>query len=157
MITSRPSGASTSTNHTVTEIQNEEELRTEIKKEIEGYWETQVANHLQHEVYHRLLDHSEINFPEKFLKRWMEIGGEKQKSAEEVEKEFPGFVDQLKWSLINEKIAKEQNLEITADEIKDFAKKQLFGYMGMQMMDDEQPWVEEYLNKMMQDRKLLTG
>ena len=137
------------------EIQNEEELRTEIKKEIEGYWETQAANHLQHEVYHRLLDHSETTFPESFLKRWMEIGGEKQKSTEEVEKEFPGFVDQLKWSLINEKIAKEQNLEITADEIKDFAKKQLFGYMGMQMMDDEQPWVEEYLNKMMQDRKFI--
>ena len=49
----------------------------------------------------------------------------------------------------------DQKLEITPDDIKTFAKKQLFGYMGMQMMDEEQPWVEEYLNKMMQDRKFL--
>ncbi len=27
--------------------------------------------------------------------------------------------------------------------------------MGMQMLGDEQPWVEEYLNKMMQDRKFI--
>lgn len=137
------------------EIRNEEELRAEVKKEIEAYWEGQANNHLQHEIYHRLLDHSEITFPENFLKRWLETGTDKHKSHEEVEKEFPGFVDQLKWSLITEKIAKDQNLEITPEDIRQYAKKQLFGYMGMQMLDEEQPWVEEYLGKMMQDRKFL--
>lgn len=137
------------------EISNEEELRAEIKKEIEAYWEGQTRNQVQHEIYHRLLDHSEISFPENFLKRWLEMGTEKQKSPEEVEREYPGFVNQLKWSLINDRVASEQNLEITADDIKDFAKKQLFGYMGMQTIGDDQPWVEEYLNKMMQDRKFI--
>jgi FKBP-type peptidyl-prolyl cis-trans isomerase (trigger factor) len=137
------------------EIQNLDELKAEIKKEIEAYWETQSRNHLQHEIYHRLLDHSEITFPESFLKRWLEIGTEKQKTPEEVEHEFPGFVNQLKWSLINDRIGVEQKLEITAEDIKEFAKKQLFGYMGMQMLGEEQPWVEEYLNKMMQDRKFI--
>ena len=61
----------------------------------------------------------------------------------------------MKWTLINDRISVDQKLEITADDIKGFAKKQLFGYMGMQMMDEEQPWVEEYLDKMMQDRKFV--
>lgn len=137
------------------EIKTEEEFRAEIKKDIESYWENESKKHFQHEIYHRLLEHSEVTFPENFLKRWLETGTDKQKSAEEVEQEYPGFVNQLKWTLINDKIAKDQNLEITPDDIKSFAKKQLFGYMGMQMMDDEQPWVEEYLNKMMQDRKFI--
>lgn len=137
------------------EIKTEEEFREEIKKDIANYWENESKKQFQHEIYHRLLDHSEITFPEAFLKRWLETGTEKRKSPEEVEKEYPGFVNQLKWTLINEKIGKEHNLEITADEIKDFAKKQLFGYMGMQMMDEEQPWVEEYLNKMLQDRRFV--
>lgn len=137
------------------EIKTEEEFRAEIKNEIEAYWESQAKNHLQHEIYHRLLDHSEIPFPENFLKRWLENNGEKQKSAEEVEKEFPGFVNQLKWTLINDKIATEQKIEIKPEDLKDFAKKQLFGYMGMQSIGDDQPWVEEYLNKMMQDRKFI--
>ncbi len=137
------------------EIQSEEELRSEIRKDIEEYWKTQSANQVQHEVYHRLLDHSPIRFPETFLKKWLETGMEKQKSPEEVEQEYPSFVNQLKWTLINEKIATEQKIEVNPADIKDFAKKQLFGYMGMQMMDDEQPWVEDYLNKMVQDRKFV--
>lgn len=137
------------------EIKTEEELRAEIKKEIGAYWETQSKNHLQHEIYHRLLDHSEISFPESFLKRWLENSAEKQKTPEEVEKEFPSFVNQLKWSLITDRIAHDQNLEIKMEDIRDFAKKQLFGYMGMQTLGDDQPWVEDYLNKMMQDKKFM--
>jgi FKBP-type peptidyl-prolyl cis-trans isomerase (trigger factor) len=137
------------------DIKNEEEFRAEIRKDIETYWENESKKQFQHEVYHRLLDHSVITFPEAFLKRWLETGTEKQKTPEEVEKEYPHFVNQLKWTLINDKISADQKIEITADDIKTFAKKQLFGYMGMQMMDEEQPWVEEYLNKMMQDRKFV--
>ena len=137
------------------EITSEEQLREEIRNEIAGYWSTQSKNHLQHQIYHKLLDHAQIPFPESFLKRWLETGGEKPKTAEEVEKEFPSFVNQLKWTLINDRIANEQKLEVKPEDIKEFAKKQLFGYMGMQMLAEEQPWVEEYVNKMMQDRKFI--
>ncbi len=137
------------------ELTNEADFRAEIKKEIEAYWQEQSKNQAQHEIYHRLLDHSNITFPENFLKRWLENNGEQQKTPEEVEKEFPGFVNQLKWSLINEKIAKDQSIEVKPEDLKEFAKKQLFGYMGMQAMGEEQPWLEEYLNKMMQDRKFV--
>lgn len=137
------------------DIKTEEELREEIRKEIATYWEGQAKNHLQHEIYHRLIDKTEINFPETFLKRWLETGTENQKTAEEVEKEFPTFVNQLKWTLITDKIAKDQNLQVSADDVKEFAKKQLFGYMGMQMLGEEQPWVDDYLNRMMQDRKFV--
>lgn len=137
------------------EIKTEEELRAEIRSEIESYWENQSKNHVQHEVYHKLLDSTDITFPETFLKRWLETGTDKQKSPEEVEKEFPTFVNQLKWTLITDKIAKDQQFQVNAEDVKAYAKKQLFGYMGMQMLDEEQPWVEEYLNKMMQDRKFI--
>lgn len=137
------------------EIATEADFRAEIKKEIEAYWQEQSKNHFQHEIYHRLLDHSKIEFPEGFLKRWLENNGEQQKSAEEVEKEFPGFVNQLKWSLINDKISKDQNIEIKPEDLKEFAKKQLFGYMGAQNLGEEQPWLEEYVNRMMQDRKFV--
>ncbi len=65
------------------------------------------------------------------------MGTEKQKSPEEVEKEYPGFVNQLKWTLINDRLGADQQLEVTADDIKEFAKKQLFGYMGIQTLDSD--------------------
>ncbi len=110
-------------------VTTEEEFRAEIKKDIESYWETQSRNHLQHEIYHVLLDHTNISFPESFLKKWMQTNEEKKKSEEEVEAEFPSFVNQLKWTLIIDKIVRENNIEVLPEDLKAFAKQQLFGYM----------------------------
>lgn len=138
------------------EIANEEELRKTIKEDIQAQWDAQSKNHRQHEIYHLLLEHTQISFPEDFLKRWMETGGEQQKTPEEVEQEFPGFLNQLKWSLITDKIGADQKIEVTPEDIKGFAKQQLFGYMGMNTPDaEQQPWIEEYVNRMMQDRKFI--
>ncbi len=38
------------------EIKTEADFRNEIKAEIEGYWEKKTKNHLQHEIYHVLVD-----------------------------------------------------------------------------------------------------
>src|SRR5689334_8315072 len=110
---------------------------------------------LQHELYHYLVDHTNIDFPETFLKRWLQQGNEKPRSSEEVEEEFPHFVNQLKWTLISEKIFRENNLELSQDAIKGFAKQQLAGYMGMNVLDESQSWVNDYLNRMMHDRKFV--
>jgi trigger factor len=137
------------------EITNEAEFRNEIKTEIEGYWDKQTKNHLQHEVYHVLVDHTRIEFPESFLKRWMQTGGEQPKSQEEVEHEFPTFVNQLKWTLITDKLVQENGIEVKNEDIEAFAKQQLFGYMGMNMQEEEQPWIAEYITRMMKDRKFV--
>ncbi|HMF71614.1 MAG TPA: trigger factor [Flavitalea sp.] len=137
------------------QIATEEDFRNEIKKDIQSYWDTQSRNHLQHEIYHVLLDHTKIEFPESFLKKWLQTNEEKQKTPEEVETEFPSFVNQLKWTLIIDKIVRENNIEVLPEDLKAFAKQQLFGYMGMNMGDEEQQWITDYVNKMMQDKKFV--
>ena len=52
------------------------------------------------------------------------------KSDEQVEKEFPTFLNQLKWTLITDKIVQDNSIQVNPDEIRNFAKQQLFGYMG---------------------------
>ena len=137
------------------EIKTEDEFKEAVKEEIQNYWHSQSRNHLQHELYHVLLEHTEIKFPEAFLKKWMQNSGEQSKSEDQVEKEYPGFVNQLKWTLITDKLVRDNNIEVNPDDIKAFAKQQLFGYMGMNAMDEEQPWIAEYINRMMHDKKFV--
>jgi len=92
------------------EIKTEAELRGAIKEEIENYWTAQSRNQLQDQLYHYLLDETKMEFPEEFLKRWLQTGGDKEKTPEEVEKEFPAFSNQLKWTLISDKLIKENKL-----------------------------------------------
>jgi trigger factor len=118
-------------------------------------WKAQTSNNLQHSLYHDLLDKTKIEFPESFLKRWLLNGGEKPKTAEEVENEYPAFSNALKWNLITDKIVTENKIEVTPEDIKEAARRQLFSYLGGLPQGDEQPWVEDYVNKMMQDRRFV--
>jgi trigger factor len=146
-----------------TDVKSEADFRNKIREEIQAYWDNQAKSQLQHMAYHELLDGTKIDFPESFLKKWMQTQGDpssktqgdKPKTAEEAEKEFPVFKNQLKWTLITDKIVNENNIDVKPEELKAFAKQQLFGYMGMQSAGGEQPWVESYIDKMMQDRKYI--
>ncbi len=137
------------------EITTAEDFRAEVKKEIENYYAQQARNQIHDQIYHHLVDHTNMDFPESFLKRWLQTGGEKQKTAEEAEQEYPTFINQLKWTLVSSKLAADNKIEVHPDDIREFAKQQLFSYMGGQLgaLGDNQQWVDDYANRMMQDRK----
>jgi trigger factor len=139
------------------EITTEDAFRAEVKKEIENYYAQQSRNQIHDQIYHHLVDHTSMEFPENFLKRWLQTGGEKPKSAEEAEKEYPSFASQLKWTLVSSKLATDNKIEVAPDDIREFAKQQLFSYMGGQLgaLGDNQQWVDDYTNRMMQDRKFV--
>jgi len=135
------------------EVKTEADFRNKMKDQIQTHWDNQARNQIHDQAYHELVDHTEIKFPEGFLKKWMRTQGEQVKSDEEVENEFPVFLNQLKWTLITDKIIRENNISVQPEELRNFAKQQLFGYMGMSGGADEQGWVNDYIEKMMKDRK----
>jgi trigger factor len=137
------------------EIKTEEAFREKVKSELQKQWDAESKNKLQHSIYHLLLDHTQIPFPEEFLKHWLKSQGENNqpKSTEQVEQEFPTFINQLKWTLITDKLIQQNSIQVQPDEIRSFAKQQLLGYMGMNTMDDEQQWVVDYIDRMMKDKK----
>jgi trigger factor len=137
------------------EVKTEADFKNKIVTEIQAYWDAQAKNQLQHQLYHDLLDGTKIEFPQSFLKKWVKTQGEKPKTDDEVEHEFPSFLNQLKWTLITDKIVSENGIQVQPDEIKNFAKQQLLGYMGGTVNDEEQPWIKDYVERMMKDRKFV--
>ncbi len=135
-----------------TEIKTEEEFRNELKQEIQKHWDSQSRLQLHDQIYHNFLD-TTIQFPEEFLKRWLQRGGEKEKSEEEVEAEFPSFTNQLKWTLISDKLIKENNLDVSDEELRENMKKEILQYFGQMKMDGDTSWIESYVDRMMKDEK----
>ena len=134
------------------EIKTEEDFRNELRQEIQKHWDSQSRVQLHDQVYHFLLD-TPVQFPDDFLKRWLQRGGEKEKSEEEVEAEFPSFTNQLKWTLISDKLIKENNLEVTEEELRENMKKEILQYFGQMKMDGDTSWIESYIDRMMKDEK----
>ncbi|HEX2532446.1 MAG TPA: trigger factor [Chitinophagaceae bacterium] len=137
------------------DIKTEEDFRRKVRSDLENQWASESRNQLHHQLYHVLLEGTQIEFPAEFLKRWLRTQGQEgqQKTEAEVEAEFPAFLNQLKWSLITEKLIRDNDIQVQQDDIRQFAKQQLLGYMGMNALDEEQDWVRDYIDRMMKDRK----
>ena len=136
------------------EIKTEEDFRKNIEEEIQKQWDAAGHNQVQDQLYHTLID-APVEFPENFLKRWLEVGGEKLKSKEQVEEEFPKFVDQLKWTLISDKIIKDNNLEVSPEELKNSMKEEISRYFGQMNLGEDVSWLDSYVDRMMKDEKQL--
>ena len=139
------------------EITTEEAFRSAVKDTIVAHFASQARNQIYDQIYHALVDHTPLSFPENFLKRWIQQGGEQPKTPEQAEKEYPTFEKQLKWTLISNQLIQDNKIEVSPEDIKDFAKMQLFNYMGGQinMMGENAQWVEDYANRMLQDKKFV--
>jgi len=135
------------------EIKTEIELRDSIKEEIENYWKGQSRNQLHDQLYHYLLDETKMDFPVEFLKRWLQTGGDKEKTPEQVETEFPTFNNQLKWTLISDKLIKENRLEVADDELREYMKVEIMRYFGTMNLGEDTGWIESYIDRMMKDEK----
>lgn len=137
------------------DVTTEEQFKEKIKEKISTHWDAQARNQIHDQIYHQLIDHTSVSFPEGFLKKWIKTQGEKPKTDEEVENEFPTLLSQLKWTLITEEILKANEITVLPNDLRDFAKQQILGYLGMGMQDAEQPWITEYVDKMMKDKKFI--
>ncbi len=137
------------------EVKTEEEFREKIRQQLEAQWDSESRNQLQHQIYHALLENTQISFPQDFLKRWVKTQNDEKepKTDEQVEQEFPNFLNQLKWTLITDKIVTDNNIQVQQADIREFAKQQLLGYMGGAALDEEQQWVRDYIDRMMKDKK----
>jgi trigger factor len=134
------------------DLKTEEDFRKALEEEIQKQWDAASHNQVQDQLYHTLID-SPLEFPESFLKRWLEIGNEKQKTKDQVEEEYPQFVNQLKWTLISDKIIKDNKLEVTEEELRNNMKKEIMGYFGQMNLGEDTSWIESYVDRMMKDEK----
>lgn len=138
-------------------ITTEAAFKDAIKADIEAYYAAQASNQVHDQIYHALIDDTKMEFPAPFLKRWLQNGGEKQRSEEEAEKEYPVFQDQLKWTLISAKLIEENKIDVQAEDLKAFAKQQLLSYMGGQLggLGNDDQWLNDYAERMLKDRKFV--
>ena len=139
------------------DITTEEDFRKILEEEMQKQWDAASKNQLHDQIYHKLLE-TPLEVPESFLKRWLQIGGEKTKSKQEAEYEYPTFLNQLKWTLISDKIIDENSLEVSEEELRNSFKQQVMGYFGqMNIPDGENEWIDSYIDRMMKDEKQVDG
>ena len=121
-------------------VNSAEEFEAKVIDEIKEYFGRETDYKLRTDARETVLTKTPFDLPDEFLKKWLLKANEKT-TAEEVEKEYDHFRDDLRWQLIKNKIAKENDVKITDEEILEEAKaftKTQFTQYGLYYATDEQ-------------------
>lgn len=134
----------------------EEEMRANIKTELEAYFDGQTDGYLINDLYKAVIENVQFPLPDDFMKRWIKVANEKDVTDEEIDRDYPKFAKQLRWDLITRKLIRENNIENTPEEVKERVRQntiqQLYGY-GLRDLGGD--WVEQFISKQMNDKEAL--
>lgn len=134
-------------------VTTEEGFRDKITEELEGMMMQDSERKLQNDIYNYSLDKVTFELPDEFLKRWLKATNEKL-SDEELEGGYNDFAKNLKWTLIANKIVKENNIDIKYDEVFGYAKQSLdqqFRAYSQQSIPEEQ--LAQYTVQYLQEKE----
>lgn len=109
------------------EVNSEEALRNRISADLEKMFSGDSDRLLTREVYNYLLEKTKIQFPEAFLKKWIKLSNEKPLTEDEIERDFSNYLQSLKWQLIQTKIFKDNNIQLSKEEVVAYTKELLAG------------------------------
>lgn len=111
-------------------VKDQEEFKARLKEDTEKQFEQQSDQQLLNTVTESLIENTKFELPAEFLQKWLAVAGEKQLSAKEATEEYNRSEKGLRYQLIEGKIAKDNNLQVTYDELKEFAKGFIKGQMA---------------------------
>ncbi|MDR1761544.1 MAG: trigger factor [Bacteroidales bacterium] len=152
-------------------IANEEEFRAKIKAD----FETRMVGNSDYkfllDTKEAMLKTNKLELPEEFLKRWLlETNKDNDKvTPEQIETEFPLFLNDLRWQLVSGKLIKDNNLQVNEEDLrtaaKEYTRMQLAQYGMMNLSDEDLAnWSKELIKdkkqaqqifEMEQDKKLI--
>ena len=120
-------------------VKNVEEFRAKIKEDAENQFKQQADQHLLNAVTESLIENTKFELPKEFLQKWLAVAGEKQLTSEEAEEEFKRSEKGLRYQLIENKLSQEHNLNVSYEDIKEYAK----GFIRVQMAQFGNPNPED--------------
>jgi trigger factor len=121
-------------------VKTEDEFLKKIEEEIAINLKRETDFKLMMDIKALALEKTDIRLPEEFLKKWLLRVNDKT-TAEQIEKEFDNFRKDLKWQLIRNKVAHDNEIKISEEELlkeaADMTRSQFQQY-GLFYATDEQ-------------------
>jgi trigger factor len=121
-------------------VNSEDEFMKKIEDEITVNLKRESEFKLMMDVKNLALEKTDFKLPEEFLKKWLLRVNEKS-NEEQINKEFDSFRKDLKWQLIRNKVARDNEVKISEEELQKEAEKitrYQFRQYGLFYATDEQ-------------------
>ncbi|WP_281989975.1 trigger factor [Aquimarina aggregata] len=106
------------------------DLKAKIKEDAEKQFVQQSDQQLLNAITEHTLENTNFELPVEFLQKWIRATGEQPLTEDEAKDEYEKSEKGLRYQLIEGKIINDNNLQVTFEELKDFAKDLIKGQMA---------------------------
>lgn len=136
------------------EVTEEAEFRTKVKEEVENLFKQNSDQRLRNDMYTFGMEKVDVAFPEEFLKRWLKVTNPSI-SDEELNEGFADFLNNLKWTIIENRVVTENSLEVKYDEVINLAKERIYAQIKMYNINEEpsDEQLSQYAIQLLQDKE----
>ena len=135
-------------------IKSLNEFKSKIKEDIEKQFVNQSDQKFLNDVTDSFIKETKISLPEDFLKRLMKLNSKEEISSEDLEKEYSNSENGIKYQLIEEKLLIENDIQINADSIKEFATKMIKNQMAAYgQKEPEQKELDAILSRILSNQE----
>lgn len=134
------------------QVKTEEELRQKIEESLKQNFDNESENLLNRDIRNKLMENTQFEMPDEFLKRWLLATNDGKITLEEIEKDYDEFAKETKWSLISNKITKDNELKVEPEKVREIAIQQLEAQVGQpgilsQLGDQANSILQDYMSK----------
>ena len=133
-------------------VKTEAEFRDKVKESLETNYKRESDQLLTKNIQEKVIEKTEIDIPDNFFKKWLLAVNKDKVKEEDIEKDYDKYVKELKWTLISNKIAEENDIKVENEEVKGKAGQLIMNYLQSSGMPAEQlgenldKFVENYLH-----------
>jgi trigger factor len=141
------------------EVEDEAAFRAKIKEDLEQMFHYDTDRKLRKDITKKILSDLNLPLPDEFLKRWLMHVSENPLTTEQIEAEYDNYKENLQWKLVENKIAKENEIRLTTEEVNEFAKQVIrqqfmqYGYYDFPE-DKLEEYAQGYLKKEEERRRI---
>lgn len=126
------------------EVTEEAQFTEKVREEVENLFKQNSDQKLRNDMYTFGMEKVDVSFPEEFLKRWLKATNPSI-SEEELNEGFADFLNNLKWTIIENRVVTENGLEVKYDEVINLAKERIYAQIKMYNINEEPS--DEQLNQ----------
>lgn len=119
------------------DIQTEEDFREQVRNDASNGFAAETDKLFFNEATETLVKQTEISLPDSFMKRWLLENNEGKYTVEEIEKNYSSFTESMKWQLIENKIIKENGIEVKEEDIRNYIRTFMLRQVNQENADPE--------------------
>ena len=131
-------------------VKSKEEFLEKLKDTMQENYNNEAKNYTMKLIQDKLLDTTKIETPDNFYKKWIQETSKEEVTNQELEENYGNYVEDLKWTLIVNRVAEDNDIKVEHKDVvehaKELIKAQFAAYgMGDNVNENLEPFADNYL------------